>query len=143
MYGVPYAALTAEMIDDYNERTNINIFRFGFSLIGSLLATVIFAVATDGAADQQAAYFSAAWIVTIIIIITGFAPTFSTPEHNPEIDRTAARPSFLDNMQSAFAVKPFRDVMLLFLFSWIAVQVVQNYIALYLQCGQWTVDKEE
>lgn len=75
MHSVPYASLTAEMTDDYNERTTINMFRFGFSLIGSLLATVIFALLTDGVADQQAAYFTAAWIV-IIIILTGFAPVF-------------------------------------------------------------------
>lgn len=133
MHNVPYAALTAEMTDDYKERSRINIYRFAFSLIGSLLATIIFALLTDGAADQQAAYFQAAWIVMIIIFITGFAPIPFSPERNPEIDRNAPRPSLFENFRSAMTVRPFRHVFLLFLCSWSAVTIVQSYIVLYMQ----------
>ena len=43
---LPYTALTPELTQDYNERTNLNSFRFAFSIGGSILslvlATVIF-----------------------------------------------------------------------------------------------------
>ncbi|MEM9776742.1 MAG: MFS transporter, partial [Chloroflexota bacterium] len=57
MHNVPYASLTAEMTDDYSERSRINIYRFVFSITGALIATIIFALLTDGAADPQGAYF--------------------------------------------------------------------------------------
>ena len=45
---LPYTALTPELTQDYNERTNLNSFRFAFSIGGSILslilATVIFQV---------------------------------------------------------------------------------------------------
>lgn len=37
MYSLPYTALTAELTEDYNERTNLNSFRFTFSLGGSIV----------------------------------------------------------------------------------------------------------
>ncbi|MEM1368496.1 MAG: MFS transporter [Cyanobacteria bacterium P01_H01_bin.15] len=48
---LPYTALTPELTRDYNERTNLNSFRFAFSIGGSifslLLASLIFALIED------------------------------------------------------------------------------------------------
>ena len=48
---LPYTALTPELTQDYNERTNLNSFRFAFSIGGSILslvlATVIFQIYND------------------------------------------------------------------------------------------------
>jgi len=36
--GVPYTALTPELTADYDERTSLNTYRFGFSILGGVLA---------------------------------------------------------------------------------------------------------
>jgi GPH family glycoside/pentoside/hexuronide:cation symporter len=133
MHNVPYAALTAEMTDDYQERTQVNMFRFGFSLIGSLISTIVFVLITSGAADQQAAFFKAAWIIMLVIIVTGFSPAFFTPENNPKIDRSVKRDSLIQSFKSVMQVRPFRHVILLLLFSGTAVAVVRGHIILYMQ----------
>ena len=54
---LPYTALTPELTQDYNERTNLSSFRFAFSIGGSILslilATFIFAVYPDDPSQQD------------------------------------------------------------------------------------------
>lgn len=38
---LPYTALTPELTQDYNERTSLNSFRFGFSIGGSILSLIL------------------------------------------------------------------------------------------------------
>ena len=38
---LPYTALTPELTQDYNERTNLNSFRFAFSIGGSILSLIL------------------------------------------------------------------------------------------------------
>ncbi|MEI6065442.1 MAG: MFS transporter, partial [Pseudanabaena sp. ELA748] len=44
---LPYTALTPEITQDYNERTNLNTFRFTFSIGGSILSLIIAQVIFD------------------------------------------------------------------------------------------------
>ena len=85
------------------------------------------------APDPQQAYFTASIVVFCLILITGFAPTLFTPEKNPKIDRTVKQPSFFENIQMTFRIVPFRQVILLYLFAWVAVGIVQTYFVQYLQ----------
>ena len=133
MHHVPYATLTAEMTDDYNERTELNMYRFGFSLIGALLAIIIFGVLVTESASPTAAYRTAAMIVSVFIIITAFAPIPFSHERTPELEPPDARPSWVENAKSVFSNRPFRLVTLLFLCSWMSVQTAQSNIVLYLR----------
>lgn len=67
---LPYQALTPELTQDYNERTNLNSFRFTFSIGGSILslilAGVIFKVYPDAPAQQ---FLYLGLICTIISVI--------------------------------------------------------------------------
>ncbi len=53
---LPYAALTPELTQDYNERTSLNSLRFGFSLGASIfsliIARIVFAAYPDNPAQQ-------------------------------------------------------------------------------------------
>ena len=67
---LPYTTLTPELTQDYNERTNINSFRFAFSIGGSILslilASFIFGAYPD---DPRKQYFVLALVVSILAMV--------------------------------------------------------------------------
>jgi GPH family glycoside/pentoside/hexuronide:cation symporter len=70
---LPYTALTPELTQDYNERTNLNSFRFAFSIGGSIvsliLAQVIFAAYPD---DRPQQYSVLGFVCSVLSVITIF-----------------------------------------------------------------------
>ncbi|HEY9805804.1 MAG TPA: MFS transporter, partial [Candidatus Obscuribacterales bacterium] len=67
---LPYTALTPELTQDYNERTNLNSFRFAFSIGGSILslilALVIFRTVQGDSAHQ---YLVLAGVCTVLSVL--------------------------------------------------------------------------
>jgi glycoside/pentoside/hexuronide:cation symporter, GPH family len=82
---LPYTALTPELTQDYNERTNLNSFRFAFSIGGSILslilATIIFQLYPEDGIKQ---YFVLGLVSSIISIIALFWCTFRIQEKGAE-----------------------------------------------------------
>lgn len=82
---LPYTALTPELTQDYNERTNLNSFRFAFSIGGSILslilATIIFQFFPGDAIEQ---YFVLGLISSIISVIAILWCTFRIQERGAE-----------------------------------------------------------
>ena len=78
---LPYTALTPELTQDYNERTNLNSFRFAFSIGGSILslalATFIFKAYPD---DPKQQYLVLGGVSSLLSIIALFWCTFRIQE---------------------------------------------------------------
>ncbi len=78
---LPYTALTPELTQDYNERTNLNSFRFAFSIGGSILslalATVIFQTYPG---DPKQQYLVLGGVSSLLSIIAIFWCTFRIQE---------------------------------------------------------------
>jgi GPH family glycoside/pentoside/hexuronide:cation symporter len=78
---LPYTALTPELTEDYNERTNLNSFRFAFSLGGSILslivAGIIFSVHSQQP-DQQ--FFTLGWVSSLLATVPIFWCIFRVQE---------------------------------------------------------------
>jgi glycoside/pentoside/hexuronide:cation symporter, GPH family len=78
---LPYTALTPELTQDYNERTNLNSFRFAFSIGGSILslvlAQVIFQAYPD---DPQQQYLILGVVSSLLSVIALLWCTFSVQE---------------------------------------------------------------
>lgn len=82
---LPYTALTPELTQDYNERTNLNSFRFAFSIGGSILslliATFIFQAYPD---NPQQQYVVLGLVSSLLSIIALFWCTFRIQERGAE-----------------------------------------------------------
>ena len=82
---LPYTALTTELTQDYNERTNLNSFRFSFSIGGSILslviATLIFQFYPGDPTEQ---YYVLGLVSSIIAMIALFWCTFRIQERGSE-----------------------------------------------------------
>jgi glycoside/pentoside/hexuronide:cation symporter, GPH family len=78
---LPYTALTPDLTLDYNERTNLNSFRFAFSIGGSILslilATFIFQAYPD---NPQQQYLVLGIVTTLLSVVAIFWCTFRIQE---------------------------------------------------------------
>jgi GPH family glycoside/pentoside/hexuronide:cation symporter len=131
---VPYTALTPELTHDYDERTSLNSFRFAFSVGGALVSAVLHPIIVSSAPDPQTGYMRSGlvWaIVSTIPCFIVFAFTRERPESSApqsvEDDTPIYRQIF-----SAFRNRPYRFVVALYLFSWLALQIVSTVLAYYL-----------
>lgn len=82
---LPYTALTPELTQDYNERTNLSSFRFAFSIGGSILSLLlekfISAVYPD---DPTQKYFILGIVSTLVCVIALFWCTVCIQEKGRE-----------------------------------------------------------
>jgi glycoside/pentoside/hexuronide:cation symporter, GPH family len=70
---LPYTALTPELTQDYNERTNLNSFRFAFSIGGSIVSFLIYIVVSQAYPQDPATKYL---VVGIVIGVIGAIATF-------------------------------------------------------------------
>jgi glycoside/pentoside/hexuronide:cation symporter, GPH family len=135
---LPYAAMTPELTQDYDERTTLNSFRFGFSIGGSILslilAQVIFSTISDG--EQQ--YLVLATVAAVISVIALYVCIFGVRDRvlafeakRTQTPQQASIP-FFDQLKIAFTNRPYLFVIGIYLFSWLAVQVTATTIPYFV-----------
>jgi GPH family glycoside/pentoside/hexuronide:cation symporter len=131
---VPYVALTPELTQDYDERTSLNTYRFGFSIIlGSVIAAFAHNLIVSGFADKQLGNMVsiAIWAV---VSIAGFLATFfgtREPEQPIETGPHAKGPGFVEGLRIALSNRAFILVALIYTLSWLTLQFVQQNLYIY------------
>lgn len=131
---VPYAAMTPELTDDYDERTSLNAYRFSFSILGGTLAAFFHAVIVgsfEGEAILRGYAISAA-IWAGFIILSNFI-TFAFTRESQFTQVETAGPGFFDGLRIAFRNRAFIDVTIIYLLAWLAIQFTQNNLLLYVK----------
>jgi len=129
---VPYTALTAELSLDYDERTSLNSFRFSFSILGGVLSAFIHTQIVG--AFENDPYTGNALSVGIwaLVSIAGFmAVFFGVREKWSAASSADDGPGFIEGLKIAFSNRAFILVTAIYLFSWLAIQFVQNNLFIY------------
>jgi glycoside/pentoside/hexuronide:cation symporter, GPH family len=133
---VPYTALTPELTDDYDGRTQLTTYRFSFSLLGGLSAIVLHAplVALAGENNPELGHMISATVWSIVIIASAwvcYVFTFERPKAKNAPKEEMLSP--LGVMRLIFNNKPYLYIVAIYLLSWMAVQMVQVNLLLYLR----------
>ncbi len=154
---LPYTTLTAELSEDYDERTDLSTFRLGFSLFGAILALALglLIISDQGSVADLARQYAMLGgvcgliaIVPLLICVFGtfprarqmqaFAPardraTAESPPPNPLVDiQPPESPQILGpSLIIAFRNRPFWYVIGIYLFSWLALQITASIIPFY------------
>jgi GPH family glycoside/pentoside/hexuronide:cation symporter len=130
---VPYAALTAELTRDYDERTSLNSYRFAFSITAALLAAFFHPMIVNAVkpiAGEQMGYLVSALIWAVVCTVPFFFAFWGTYErHTPEEE---APMPFVEGLKTTFGNVPFRYVTGIYLVSWLVVQTVSTLVIYYL-----------
>ncbi|HSH04109.1 MAG TPA: MFS transporter [Anaerolineae bacterium] len=127
---VPYTALTPELTRDYNERTILNAYRFGFSIIGGMIAAALHLplVSQFDSPVMGNVIVASIWAV---FITTSSLITFAFTEESQFSDTQENELGFFDGMRIALSNVPFLYVTSIYLLSWLCIQFVQANIYLY------------
>jgi GPH family glycoside/pentoside/hexuronide:cation symporter len=129
---MPYFALTPELTQDYDERTSLTSYRMAFSILGSLMAYILWLMAigerTPSNADHiflMAAIFGAVSAIPMLFtfIATKEKETFATQE----------RPSFRESIKAARSNRPFLFAAGIFLFTWTAISIIEPTLLYFLK----------
>lgn len=147
---LPYTALTAELTQDYNERTSLNSFRFTFSIGGSILslilAQIIFALIKPETAQaagscnastlQYAVLGGVCALVSVLPLywcVFGIRDRVLASEHQriANTDNSESLP-FREQIRIAFSNRPFLYVIGIYFCSWLAVQVTASIIPYFV-----------
>lgn len=129
---VPYSSLTPDLTRDYDEQTNLNSYRFRFSIIGSLIGAGLHPVIVNAAPDIELGYIFSALTWAFFMIMSTWV-TFATTYELP-IDKDAKHKQrgIIENLRLTAQNRPYLIVTALYFLLWLPLQLIQNYIFLYL-----------
>jgi GPH family glycoside/pentoside/hexuronide:cation symporter len=136
---LPYTALTAELTQDYNERTSLNSFRFAFSIGGSIFAVLLGLVISLLTKDSKLQYLLLGALCAIVSILPLYFCVWGTKKRHeaisklhPETDQGVSIP-FLEQLKIAFTNVPFLYVVGIYLCSWLGVQLTAGIIPYFVK----------
>ncbi|MFN3360601.1 MAG: MFS transporter, partial [Pseudanabaenaceae cyanobacterium] len=140
---LPYAALTAELTDDYHERTALTGFRFTFSISGSILSLVIAlavfkALSNRSDSCQEALpYTTLGGIIAILCVIATLGCIGGIKQRVEEQARVqgevrASQISLWEQLKVVFSNVPFLYVIGIYFCCWLALQITASIIPYYV-----------
>jgi glycoside/pentoside/hexuronide:cation symporter, GPH family len=152
---LPYTALTAELTQDYNERTTLNSFRFTFSIGGSIvsliIAGIIFAYFKNAASQATLGscvtgslpYLVLGGVCTILSVLPIYWCVWGTrrqvlvketerlENQQNQADASHSLP-FFAQLRIALSNRPFLYVIGIYFCSWLALQITATIIPFYV-----------
>lgn len=130
LVNVPYSALTPELTEDYDERSNLAGWRIGVSIVASLLTGGLFKVMAEnvfapmfgGVEGLRTGYAlaGALWGFTMILPYIALVVVVREPER--EVQKEPIRP--IQTFKEVFSNRPFRLASLIYLLTFATVDVV-------------------
>lgn len=129
---MPYFALTPELSQSYDERTTLTSYRMAFSILGGMIGFVV-PLAIIGTMDPENARTilmvgTGVGLVSIIPLLFVF---FGTRERAEA--QTEERPSFIKSFLAAIKNKTFVYSLIIFTFSWMALDIMQSTLLYFLK----------
>ena len=129
---VPYAALTAELTQDYDERTRLSSVRMSFSILGGVLAAFFHGIiVSQFPKGSPVGYAISAAIWAVAIAGPCFITFFGTREPDFAVNKKPDGPGFVEGLRIAFRNKAFILVTVIYMLSWLAIQFAQNNLRIY------------
>jgi len=137
---LPYTALTPELTKDYNERTNLNSFRFAFSIGGSILSLLLATFIFSQVQDAEQRYLVLAIVCTVLSVIPLYLCVWGTRKRVAASERqrvdlpedSEASLPLPEQLRVAFSNRPFLFVIGIYLCSWLAVQVIGSIMKYFV-----------
>jgi GPH family glycoside/pentoside/hexuronide:cation symporter len=135
---LPYTAMTPELTQDYDERTSLNSFRFGFSIGGSIVSLLLAQVIFSQIGDRSLQYLVLAAVCGVISVLSLYWCVFGVRDRVLafEAERSETEsPSSIpigEQLKIVFSNRPFLFVIGIYLCSWLAVQLTASIIPYFV-----------
>jgi GPH family glycoside/pentoside/hexuronide:cation symporter len=133
---MPYFALTPELTPDYDERTALTSYRMFFSILGSLVSftvpLIIVGAFTPENAPRVLTMGAIFGLASALPLLLAFFGTRERPEYMAQ-----EQPKLPQSLRAAMKNRPFVFGMVIFLLTWVAVDVLQSTLLYFIKyCAQ-------
>ena len=132
LVNIPYSALTPELTKDYNERTSLNSFRFGFAIIGTILGAAIVLPIVNSFDNRVTGFSMAGLIMGIAMVIPSLITFFSVKEPAHEKCDIPAE-GFFATYLSVFRNRAYRIILFTYACNIIALNFLQGILIYYFK----------
>jgi GPH family glycoside/pentoside/hexuronide:cation symporter len=135
---MPYFALTPELTEDYDERTELTGYRMFFSILGSLLSFVVPMLIIGQMAPGNANNVFTMGIIFGLASAVPLLLVFFGTRERPVFEKLE-RPKLFESLKSAVRNRPFVFSAVIYLFTWTSMAVVQSNLLYYIK---YVVERE-
>lgn len=139
---LPYTALAAELSDDYDERTTLIGTKAAFSIGGGIVALLMAQMVFAQVVEPRRQYFilgalsASLVIVMICLCVAGtYRRYWQAQKAHASLHPPKGSPPLWADLQSVFRNRAFRQVLGLYLCSWMSVQVTAAMLPYFV--GAW------
>lgn len=132
MVMIPYNAMVPELTPDYDERTALTTFRIAFSGFSSLLCAVVpWEIVKAFDPDVRQGFIVMAVAFGLLFALPFIAVFFTTHER-AEFQAVPERIDFKKNFLEPFKTPTFVNVLLMYLFAFVAMDVVMSIVIYFM-----------
>lgn len=132
MVMIPYNALVPELTLDYNERTSLTMYRIIFSGVSSLICAVVPFEIVNHFPDVRTGHVVMAVAFGLFFAIP-FIATFLTTKEREEFQKEPVPFNFKRSYVEPFRTPTFVNVLLMYLFSFVAIDVVMSIVIYFMK----------
>lgn len=129
---MPYFALTPELTQDYDERTQLTSYRMLFNIIGGLTAYTVPMLIVGSMIPQNAnRVVIMAAVLGLMAALPYLLVFFSVRENQEYADQE--RPTLRESLKAARRNKPFIFAAFIYLFTWIVIILLETNLMFYIK----------
>jgi GPH family glycoside/pentoside/hexuronide:cation symporter len=129
---MPYLALTPELTQDYDERTSLTSYRMAFSLFGGLVAFIVPLMIIGTMRPENSAKVFRMGLIFAVASALPILITFFGTREKKEYEYQK-QPGLRESLKAARNNRPFIFAAGIFLFTWTAIEIIQNMLLFFLK----------
>jgi GPH family glycoside/pentoside/hexuronide:cation symporter len=129
---MPYYALTPELTEDYDERTQLTSFRMFFNILGSLTAYIFPMMVIGSMVPENTKRVLLMSVIAGAIAATPLIGVFLGTRERKEFV-SEVRPKFIPSLKAAFKNRPFIFGAGIYLLTWMTILVVETNLLIYIK----------
>jgi len=128
---IPYSSLGPELTTDYNERTSLNGYRFGFAGIGTLLGAGLALPIVAMAPDKNLGFVLMGTIFGAVLLVSTLTTVFSVRESDAV--RAANSMGFWKTYSEVFKNKPYLFILMSYILHILAITIASAIVIYYFK----------
>ena len=128
---IPYSSLGPELTNDYNERTSLNGYRFGFAGIGTLLGAGLALPIVAMAPNKNLGFVLMGTIFGAVLLVSTLTTVFSVRES--AVIRPAMSMGFWETYREVFKNKPYLLILLSYILHIIGITIASGIVIYYFK----------
>ena len=128
---IPYSSLGPELTADYNERTSLNGYRFGFAGVGTLLGAGLALPIVAMAPDKNLGFVLMGTIFGAVLLVSTLTTVFSVKES--AVVKPAMSMGFWETYKQVFKNKPYLLILMSYILHILAITIASAIVIYYFK----------